>query len=287
MGSKAKSRAEARKVKDKWRSKETYKLRAPEMFRHREIGSTLADEPEKLQDRLVIVSGAQLTGDMKQGHVKFTFAINEVRSYDAFTIYRSHQLSSDYLRRLSRRKRSKIDGIYDVTTQDGYLLRIKTVAISDRRIQSTTQTTIRLKMGELVTEFANQSTTSDLVANVLSGNLAKTLTRAVRKIYPVSRVEITKSRILKVGKVPELAEDLDLEALDAAEEEVEEEEVSEEEVVEAEDAAEDEDAEDEESSDEDGDEAKETSDDEAEESTADDDNGAAEEAADDQEVEDQ
>ncbi len=47
----AKKPAMARTVKDKWRSKHWFKVRAPGLFQHVELGETVATEPEQVVGR--------------------------------------------------------------------------------------------------------------------------------------------------------------------------------------------------------------------------------------------
>ena len=126
---KAKSRAVARRVKDKWKSKNWYKLYAPQMFNQAEIGEILGDEPEQLIGRIATVSMQDLTGDFSKMHIKLSFKISDVRSMNAYTQFNGHDLTSDYTRKMTRRKKSKTDAVFDVRTKDGYVVRVKAMAI--------------------------------------------------------------------------------------------------------------------------------------------------------------
>jgi len=58
-----KSRAAARKIKDKWKAKVWYNLLAPEMFNKQALGETPTDDPGKLVGRVTEVTVQDLTGD--------------------------------------------------------------------------------------------------------------------------------------------------------------------------------------------------------------------------------
>ena len=51
-----KSRAAARKIKDKWKAKVWYNLLAPEMFNKQVLGETPTDTPDKLVGRVTEVT---------------------------------------------------------------------------------------------------------------------------------------------------------------------------------------------------------------------------------------
>src|SRR5437870_3373341 len=57
-----KSRAAARKIKDKWKAKVWYNLLAPEMFNKQVLGETPTDTPDKLVGRVTEVTVQDLKG---------------------------------------------------------------------------------------------------------------------------------------------------------------------------------------------------------------------------------
>jgi len=58
---KARSRAAARKVKDKWKAKSWYNILAPSSFDNVTVSETLSDEPNKLMNRISEVSLQDIT----------------------------------------------------------------------------------------------------------------------------------------------------------------------------------------------------------------------------------
>jgi small subunit ribosomal protein S3Ae len=197
------SRAEARKVKDRWRSKVWYNINAPEMFGASQIGETLADSPEKLEGRVTQITLQDITGDFSQMHVKLHFQIDRIVGLDANTTFVGHDLTSDYIRRLTRRKHSKMDGVYDVVTLDGYRLRIKPMAITEHRIKTSQQEAIRAEMALVVGDGARRSTLPEVIRSMISGEMSKVIFRACKPIYPIKRVEIRRSQVLGRDFVPD------------------------------------------------------------------------------------
>ena len=198
MAAKRPSRTTARKVKDKWRSKEWYRILAPDMFNSAQIAETLSDEKEKLIGRVTEVTLQDLTGDFSKMHIKLQFKINEVSGFDAHTQFVGHTLTSDYIRRLTRRKHSKTDGVFDVQTKDKALLRVKPMAVTEKRIQVSQQQAIRSIMGKIINKEAKGRVSSEFIRELLSGNISKTILKACKPIYPLKRVEIRKSEVLRL-----------------------------------------------------------------------------------------
>lgn len=197
------SRVDARKVKDRWRSKNWYNIYAPEIFGASVIGETLADAPEKLEGRVTQITLQDITGDFSQMHVKLNFQIDRVVGLDAHTAFVGHDLTSDYIRRLTRRKHSKMDGVYDVVTLDGYRIRIKPLAITERRIKTSQQEAIRQAMEKVVAEGAGRATLPEVIRAMISGELSKHIFRTCKPIYPIKRVEIRRSQVLGRDFIPD------------------------------------------------------------------------------------
>ena len=197
MGKKKKvSRSQMRKAKDRWKSKEWYNIYSPVMFNKSEIGNTMGSDAQHILGRTLDATLHEITGDFSKIHIKLKFKINDVIGSDAYTRFIGHCLTSDYIRRLTRRKRSKMDAVFDVLTKDGYLVRVKPLAMTEHRIQSS-QKTLGDKMKEVVEGFAGENIMSEFVKGMVFGKLPVEIFRDCKKIYPMKRIEIRKSEILR------------------------------------------------------------------------------------------
>jgi small subunit ribosomal protein S3Ae len=197
-----KTRAAARKIKDKWKAKGWYNLLAPEMFNKQLLGETPADTADKLIGRVTEVTVQDLTGDFSKMHIKLQFRVHHVQGQDALTQFVGHDMTSDYIRRLTRRKRTRTDLTVDVTTKDAWRIRVKPMAITDRRIQSSKQRAIRAIMAKVVADGAAKQSVGEFVKGVISGELAKAIAIGCKPIHPVSRVEVRKSEVYAIGEIP-------------------------------------------------------------------------------------
>ena len=196
------TRTSARKVKDKWKAKGWFSLLAPEMFDRMVIGETPAEEPGKVMGRITEVTVQDLTGDFSKMHIKLHFKVHDVRGTEAHTRFVGHDMTSDYIRRLTRRKRTRTDAVVDTTTKDGWTIRLKPMAITDQRIQGSKQRAIRELMAKVIKQVGARSTVGDLVRVVINGELAKEIAGACKPVHPVSRVEVRKSEVLASPELP-------------------------------------------------------------------------------------
>jgi len=198
---KAAAKPAARKVKDRWKAKEWYKIQAPMMFNQALLGETPSSDASTLIGRTAEVTVHDLTGDFSKMHVKLKFRVTDVRGFEAHTIFVSQDLTSDYIRRLTRRKKTKTDHVIDVITKDGYKVRIKPMSITDKRIQASQETAVRTLMTNDLQSLAKEMTISDLVKHIISGELAKRLSTVSKVIVPIKRVEIRKTEVLEMGSM--------------------------------------------------------------------------------------
>lgn len=200
----AKKQTLARSVKDKWRSKQWFRIRAPGLFQHGDLGETAASEPEQVVGRTVEVALSELAGssDAGKAHVKLRFQIERVSGDGAAEArFVGHDLTSDFVRRLARRKRSKIDSSITVTTKDGIRIVLKPVAVGEQRLQTRLRAELRHRIVEILTEEAKQRTSPEFVNEMLQGDLAKVLAHGVKTLYPLKKIEIRRSVVL--GTIPD------------------------------------------------------------------------------------
>jgi len=190
----------ARKVKDKWKAKEWYKIHAPKMFNEAEIGDTPSADPEYVIGRTVEVTVQDLTGDFSKMHIKLKFKVSETEGMDAKTVFVGHDLTSDYVRRLTRRRKTKTDHVVDFYTKDGFKYRIKTMSIADRRIQSSQEEGMRAIITETLTNMGKEMTLSEIVKAIINGSLSRDLAKACHVVIPIKRIEVRKSEVLEFGE---------------------------------------------------------------------------------------
>ncbi|MFW5945853.1 MAG: 30S ribosomal protein S3ae [Candidatus Natronoplasma sp.] len=229
-----KSRRAGRRVKDKWKSKSWYRIVAPEIFDGTVIGETVSSDPESLLGRVTEISLQDLAGDFSRTHIKAKFKINGIRGGECKTRFIGHEMTTDYIRRLTRRRRSKIEAVFTVRTKEGFKIKVKPLSITNKRINSSIKRSIRKKQREVVKEMANDSRLGEFAEKILFGELSKKIANECKTVYPLKQVEIWKSEVVSV---PE-QEELDVKII--TEEEMEEKKEAEEAKEEAEEEGEEE-----------------------------------------------
>jgi small subunit ribosomal protein S3Ae len=186
--------------RERWRLKKWFTVITPTVFGSIPVTSTPSDEPWKLLGRVIEVTLYDLTGDITQVHVHLYLQIYKVDQdkLEAYTIFKGHELARDYLRSLTRRKSSKITAIVNVTTKDGYVLRPTVMAWTTYRCNTSQRHTIRKIMMDMLTKIASEKTFDEFVTGMVLGDFVQEIFNQVKKVYPVRKVEFTKSKLLYV-----------------------------------------------------------------------------------------
>ena len=198
---KARARSTARKVKDKWRAKNWYQILAPTLFDSAPVSETLSDKPNNLIGRITEVSLRDITNDFRKTHIKLFFKIDKIQDGNAHTQFNGHTLTSDYLRRMIRRRKSRVDGVYDIETRDGAYLRVKPFAITEKRIQNSQKKLIRNVMKETITKEGKTKTLNEFLRDTLEGKTGSMIYKNCKKFYPVKRVEIYKTELKRLPTI--------------------------------------------------------------------------------------
>ncbi len=182
----------------KKKEKEWYKILVPEMFGNAEIGETLAYSPDSLIGRKLEVPMSELTNEVK--NVKMILRICDVDGNTARTELIGHAMDREYLRSLTRRKSSKIDNYTNVTTKDGYSIRVKTSCFTLKKADRSQERSIREKIEEVVKSKAGEMDFNRYMQEVILGNLSADIYKTSKKIYPLRRVEVYKTEVISTPK---------------------------------------------------------------------------------------
>jgi small subunit ribosomal protein S3Ae len=206
----ARARASARKQRDKWKMKRWYTIRAP---RHpwdfKQIGETIGESDDHIMGRIYEMTLQEFNGDFTKMHIILRFRVTEVVGRDALTTFIGHHHQTDHIRRQIRRYRGKVDDVVDVVSTDGYLVRLKPLIITQKRVQTSVKQAMRSKAAEVIRAYASKNTFSKIQESILGGELEGEILNAVKPIYPVKSVAIHKSQLLQEGVINDKGPTLD------------------------------------------------------------------------------
>lgn len=196
----------AQRKADRAKVKQWYKVLAPEMFGRTPVGETLANDPNKLLGRVIETTLGDLTNNFSKQNTKLRFKIDAVAGDTAYTKFIGHEMTTDYIRSLVKRRTSRIDAVVDVTTSDGYLVRVKPSCFTVKRARANQVKAIREISRQVILSKAGNIDLNGLIQEVVLGKLSLDIYKDAKAVYPLRRVEIRKTEILAgPGEVPQPA----------------------------------------------------------------------------------
>jgi len=198
--------SKAKHVRDKWRGKAWYMVVAPPFFGNIELGAVPAEEQERLIGRVVEATLYDITSDFSHMYLKMFFQISEIDGKTARTLFKGHEYSRDYLRSLVRRRTTKVDGLFNLTTKEGYKLRIAVSALTLSRIKTSQEKIIRNIMEKNINEKAAALTLDQFVQEMVLGKIASDIYNEAKSVAPLRHVGIRKSKLVAQPAQPPLQE---------------------------------------------------------------------------------
>ena len=190
MARRSQRKADSRKAK-LW-----YKVVSPEMFGRAPFGETIANDPERIVGRIVETTLGDLTNNFSKQNTKLKFTVDRVAGDSAYTKFLGHEMTADYLRSLVKRRTSRIDAIVDVTTTDGYQVRVKPSCFTVKRARANQVKGIRELSKKVIMERSKSLDLNQLIQDAVGGKISLDIYKEAKMIYPLRRVEVRKTEIV-------------------------------------------------------------------------------------------
>jgi small subunit ribosomal protein S3Ae len=169
---------------------------SPPYFGNVELGSVPAENPENLVGRVVDSTLYDITNDFAHQYLQMRFQITEVDGKTAKTMFKGHEYSRDYLRSLVRRRTTKVDGLFSVTTKDGHTVRVAVSAFTLSRIKTSQEKIVRAIMNRIIKEKAAALTMDQYAQEMVLGKIASDIYNEAKKIAPLRHVGIRNSKVV-------------------------------------------------------------------------------------------
>jgi len=166
------------------------------MFGRTPVGETIANDPNRIVGRIIETTLGELTNNFSKQNTKLKFRVDRVAGDSAYTKFVGHEMTTDYVRSLVKRRTSRIDSIVDVTTVDGYQVRVKPSCFTVKRARANQVKTIRELSRQVVLAKAVGLDLNQLVQEIVMGKLSLDIYKEAKAIYPLRRVEVRKTEIM-------------------------------------------------------------------------------------------
>ena len=188
----------SRKIKDKWKEKKWVSVSAPDSFNNVPLEDIPITDEEKAKGRVIEVTLFDiLKGDPSQYQYKLYFQIDKVVGEKATTIFKRYEYAKEFLRSLVRRGSSKINFVIDAKTKDGYVFRIKVIALSHRELNSSRQHALRLIAKKIIEKSVPNMTIDEFVQASCYNKINSDIMAATKKIIHLRHVGLEKVKLVR------------------------------------------------------------------------------------------
>jgi small subunit ribosomal protein S3Ae len=188
------------RVKDKWREKRWVTVNAPDSFNNVPIAYVPITDDENAAGRVLEVTLYDiLKGDPSQHQYKIYFQIDKVDGDKASTIFKRYEYSKEFLRSLVRRGSSKINFIIDIKTKDGYVFRIKVLALTHRQLNTSRQHALRVIARDVINKTIPEMTIDQFVQATCYSKINSDIMAAFKKVIRVRHVGLEKVKLIRTA----------------------------------------------------------------------------------------
>ncbi len=189
------------RVKDKWREKKWITVNAPDSFNNVPIAYVPITDDENALGRVLEVTLYDiLKGDPSQHQYKMYFQLNKVNDDKASTIFKRFEYSKEFLRSLVRRGSSKINFIIDAKTKDGYIFRIKVIALTHRQLNTSRKHALRLIIRDIINKTVPEMTIDQFVQATCYGKINSDIMAAAKKVIRIRHVGLEKVKLIRTAE---------------------------------------------------------------------------------------
>jgi len=189
------------KVKDKWREKRWVNVYAPDSFNNVPIAYIPITDDENAKGRVIEVTLFDiLKGDPSQHQYKMYFQINKVEGDKATTIFKRYEYSKEFLRSLIRRGSSRITFMLEAKTKDGYIFRIKVIALTHRKLNTSRKHAFRLIAKDVMEKTIPQMTIDQFVQATCYGKINSDIMAATKKVIRMRHVGLEKVKLVRTAE---------------------------------------------------------------------------------------
>jgi len=188
------------RVKDKWREKKWITVNAPDSFNNVPIAYVPITDEENAPGRVLEVTLYDiLKGDPSQHQYKMYFQLDKVNDDKASTIFKRFEYSKEFLRSLVRRGSSKINFIIDAKTKDGYIFRIKVIALTHRQLNTSRKHALRLIARDIINKTVPEMTIDQFVQATCYGKINSDIMAAAKKVIRIRHVGLEKVKLIRTA----------------------------------------------------------------------------------------
>lgn len=216
LQSKGKSKGK-KKVVDPFTKKDWYDVKAPAVFKNRQVGKTLVTKTignkvaaDGLKARVYDINQEDLQGPDGNAFRKFKLVCEDVQGKNCILNFHGMNLTWEKRCEMTKKKHTMISAHVDVKTTDNFQLRIFVVGYTAKDKNQIKKTTyaqshqthaIRKVMVDTVSKAASDGDITALIKKLLIDSISSDIQKQTKSIYPLENVFVSKVKCVKRPKI--------------------------------------------------------------------------------------
>lgn len=185
-----------KKAIDSWKAKQWYTLVAPKFLG--EVHTTLtipATEEATLMNRVITIPLKEVTRDISHIYVSVKLRVSEIKGKSAYTKFIGHSVAREYVTTLVRRRRDALELHMPLKSKDGIDFQLSALIVTNGTCSEKQKKLLRNTLAEELKARSTAHDFGDFIRLILFQHLSGDLQQKLSKIYPLKRVELTKSEL--------------------------------------------------------------------------------------------
>jgi ribosomal protein S3AE len=181
---------------DNWKRKKWYTITADPLFDNKEIGKTVALDGKNIVNRIVKKTLNEITNNIRDSNYILSFRINKVVAGNAETELIQLNTKPAFIKRIARRRTSKIENIIFVETKDNKKLKLKIVFISGKRYTTPLKREARNQIKDFYTTEIKNQTLREAFNSIVYQKYTDKAKKMLVKLGYVRTIIIAKAKLL-------------------------------------------------------------------------------------------
>jgi len=210
-------KGKGKKVVDPFTKKDWYDIKAPAVFKNRQVGKTLVTKTignkiaaDGLKHRVYDINQEDLNGHDGNAHRVFQLVCEDVQGKNCLLNFHGMRLTRDKNCEMVKKKHTMVSAHVDVNTTDNYKLRLFAIGFTKKDqgqkcvttyAQSAQVKTIRKIMVDQMKSAAQSGDIVDLLKKLMVDSIASDIVKKSKSTYPLDNVHIQKVKCIKRPKL--------------------------------------------------------------------------------------
>jgi small subunit ribosomal protein S3Ae len=179
-----------------WKKKKWYSMVAPKAFNSAFLGESTVYEKQNMLGKTVVVNLMNLTGESKNQNVNLKFKVASLQGDQAETEIVSYVLSPAFIKRIVRRRHTRIDSTVPIITKDQKSCIIKPLLITRNLATRSEITGLRHVAEAQLKKLAEETAYDDLLKDIIYNKLQLEMKKRLAKTYPLKSFEVKKLNLV-------------------------------------------------------------------------------------------